>query len=538
MPNRFDELDFPPAARTPAGQPEVPISRLNRFDEEAVREAPAPSTLTSNAADFLKAGSNTFSMGMRDRLAGATDWLRGNAPSYSEGVNQQVADSAMRRERSPMISAAGDVAGGVGQAFVPGVGATGRSISAALGGAGRGIGPIAARTAGYGIEGGLLGAGQAAGGTYTGNPQDYANAAMTGGAFGALVGAPFGKFADVASRSAAAIPNSRELKAASTGGYDATHSIPVAYSAPHFWGGLDALEQQLFNGTNGAKATNRTQSGSVFDTLDLARAGRGRVPPGANATVNPQQIDSIRQQLTGVNEPGAGHARRWLDSYMQDPTGVVRGTDAQRAEIATLLNNARGNWRAGKRTETVENTNQYADDRAPTANSGANSGNTYRQKLVALLNPKSSEGKWFNASEKDDIRQVTSGAAGEGVANTLRSTGNFLKGIPGQVGAGGGVVSALATGDLTPLLATAGYPIGSALKGVSNRMTRENAAHLENQMAMRSPLYRDRAASAPVLPGPGLGNTMESGRNAITNQIINQLRIRGYMDPEGDANAP
>jgi hypothetical protein len=30
---------------------------------------------------------------------------------------------------------------------------------------------------------------------------------------------------------------------------------------------------------------------------------------------------------------------------------------------------------------------------------------------------------------------------------------------------------------------------------------------------------------------------MEAGRNAITNQIINQLRIRGYMEPE-ETNAP
>ena len=534
MPNRFDELDFPPAARTPAGPPEVPISRLNRFDEEAVREAPPPATLMGNAADFAKAASNTGTFGMRDRFEGAVDWARGQAPSYSEGVNRAVADSAMRRERSPMISAAGDVAGGTAQAFIPGVGATGRSISAALGGAGRGLGPLAARTAGYGIEGGLLGAGQAAGQTYTGNPQDYANNAMMGGAFGALVGAPFGKFADVSPRSMAAVPSSAELKAASQGGYDATHRIPVAYSAPHFWGGLDALEQQLLQGTGGARATNPVRSGSVFDTIERGRAGRGTVPPGATATVSPKDIDALRQQLTGVAEPGAGHARRWLDSYMQDPAGVVRGTDAQRAEIATLLNNARGNWRAGKRTETVENTNQYADDRAPTANSGANSGNTYRQKLVALLNPNSREGKWFNPSEKEDIRQVTSGAAGEGTANALRSSGNFMRGITGQAAGGGGVAAALATGDLTPLLALGTPLVGSALKGVSNRMTRENAAHLEEQMAMRSPLYRDRAANAPVVAGPGLGNTMESGRNAITNQLINQLRIRGYMDPEAE----
>ena len=512
-----------------AGAPSVPISRGNPFEEGQVVERPPPATLLGNAADFTKAASNTFSMGMRDRLEGATDWLRGKAPSYSEGVNQAVADSAIRRERSPLISAAGDVAGGTAQAFVPGVGATGRTISAALGGAGRGVMPNVARVAGYGIEGGLLGAGQAAGQTYSENPADYARNAMTGGAFGTLVGAPFGHFADVAPRSMAAIPSSVELKASSKNAYDLTHQIPVAYDAPHFWGGLDALEQQLL-----AK-TNPVRSPSVFNTIERGRGGRGQVGPGQTATVSPKNIDDLRQQLTGVSEPGASHARSWLDSYMQDPTGVVRGTDAQRAEIAKLLTQARGDWRAGKRTQTVEETNQYAEDRAATANSGANVGNTYRQKLVALLNPKSREGRWYTPEEQADIRDVT---RGETAANFMRSAGNLAKGIPGQITAGGGVTAALATGDMTPLIGALAYPAGATIKGIGNQMTVRHAESLADKMAMRSPLYRDRAANAPVLPGAGLSNPLEGGRNAITNQIINQLRIRGYM-PEGeDANAP
>jgi len=474
-----------------------------------------------NAADFMKAGSNTGTFGMRDRFAGAVDWLRGQAPSYSEGVNREVADSAMRRERSPIISAAGDVAGGVGQAFIPGVGAAGRSIAAGLGGS------LPARIAGYGIEGGLLGAGQAAGGTYSEKPEDYAKAAMAGGGFGTMVGAPFGALAKVAPRSMAAVPSSGELKGAASGGYTATHSIPVAYDAPHFWGGLDALEQQIL------RTSNPVRSPSVFDTIERGRGGRSQMgqPGVTGATVSPKDIDALRQQLTGVAEPGAGQARRWLDSYMQDPSGVVRGTDAQRAEIATLLNNARGNWRAGKRTETVENTNQYAEDRFHTANSAQNAGNTYRQKLVALLNPTSREGKWFNPSEKSDIRDVT---RGEAVANALRTSGNAARGITGQAAGGGGIAGAIATGDPTPLLALGVPVVGSALKGVGNQMTVRHAGELADKMAMRSPLYRDRVANAPTLPGEGLGNAYEGGRNAITNQLINQLRIRGYMDPEAE----
>jgi hypothetical protein len=77
-----------------------------------------------------------------------------------------------------------------------------------------------------------------------------------------------------------------------------------------------------------------------------------------------------------------------------------------------------------------------------------------------------------------------------------------------------------------------------ALKASSNRNMVREAEGLANRMAMNSPLYRSRAAVAPEVAGPGLGNVAESSRNAITNQIINQLRIRGFMEPEGDQNAP
>jgi hypothetical protein len=515
--NPFLDSDDPrPSVVVP---PQVPISG-NPF-LPAPANAPPPATLLGNAADVAKAASNTFSFGMRDRLEGAIRAATGDVPSYSAGVDQAVADSAMRRERSPYLSVAGDVAGGTAQAFVPGAGALGRGTAAALGGAGRGVGPIAARVAGYGLEGGALGAAQAAGHTYSGNPADYANNALVGGAFGSLVGAPFGAVANVAPRSTAPVPNSTQLRAEASRGYTDTHAVPIAYDRGHFLRGIDALEQQLYG------VTNPVKSAGVWDTLRYAR--QGNPPPGANATVSPKNIDELRQQLTGSREPGATRARSWLDSYMQDPTGVVRGGQAERDQIARLLTDARGNYRAGKRTQTVEETNQYAEDRAATANSGANTGNTYRQKLVALLNPKSREGRWYTPEEKADIRDVT---RGEGAANALRSTGNFLKGITGQVAGGGGIVGALTTGDLTPLWGAAAYPAGAALKGISNNMTANHASQLADRMAMRSPLYREWAAQSPVVAGPGLGNVAEGSRNAITNQVLEQLRLRGMMSPE------
>jgi hypothetical protein len=518
--NPFDDDYDPrlPPTQIPAGPPQVPISG-NPFEMGPVVEAKPPATMLGNAADVAKAASNTFSMGMRDRMEGVQRYLQGDAPSYSEGVNQAVADTAMRRERSPYLSVAGDVAGGTAQAAIPGIGTVGRATSAALGGAQAGARGVAARLAGYGLEGGILGAGQAAGHTYTGNPQDYARNALMGGALGTVLGAPFGAFADVAQRSLAPVPNAAQLKTSSSNRYIDTHDVPIDYRADQYKGAIDALEKRLYG------ITDPDKSKTVWHAINDARSGRLQADPDA-PTVTPKDIDAIRQKLTGVKERGARQTREFLDRFMQSPIAQASGTDAQRNKVAQILNDARGDYRAGKRTETVENTNQYAEDRFNTANSAQNAGNTYRQKLVALLNPNSREGKWYNPEEKADIRAVT---RGETAANLLRSAGNASRGITGQAAGGSGVAAALATGDLTPLLAL-GVPLaGSAMKGVGNRMTVAHAKELEGKMAMRSPLYREWAAQAPVVAGPGLGNTAEATRNAITNQALEQLRLRGLM---------
>jgi hypothetical protein len=516
--NPFLDSDDPrPSVVAP---PQVPISG-NPF-LPAPANAPPPATLMGNVADFMKPASNTFSLGMRDRLEGVQRALQGDAPSYSAGVDQAVADSAMRRERSPYLSVVGDVAGGTAQAFVPGAGAIGRGTAAALGGAAKGLPGVAARVAGYGLEGGLIGGAQAAGHTYSGNPSDYANNALVGGAFGAALGAPFGKFADVAPRNTAPVPDAARLKQSASQRYTDTHSVPIDYRTDQFRGAMDALEKRLYG------ITDPDKSKTVWHTINDARSGRLQADPDA-PTVTPKDIDALRQKLTGVNEVGARQVRDFLDRFMASPIAQASGSDAQRNRITSLINDARGDYRAGKRTETVENTNQYADDRFNTANSAQNAGNTYRQKLVALLNPKSREGKWYNPEEKADIRDVT---RGEAVANTLRTAGNYARGIGGLTAGGGGVAAALATGDLTPLLGAAIPVAGAAAKGISNRMTMNHARELEGKMAMRSPLYREWAAQAPIVAGPGLNNFAESSRNAITNQVLEQLRLRGVMQPE------
>ena len=289
-----------------AGAPSVPISRGNPFEEGQVVERPPPATLHRQRRRLHSRRPRTPS-----RWGCATAW---RAPTDCRcAARRRVIPQASTRPW-PTARCGASAArcfprpetwlAAPPRRLFPASALPAASISAALGGAGRGVMPNVARVAGYGIEGGLLGAGQAAGQTYSENPADYARNAMTGGAFGTLVGAPFGRFR----RRRAAFNGSNpilgtELKASSKNAYDLTHQIPVAYDAPHFWGGLDALEQQLL-----AK-TNPVRSPSVFDTIERARGGRGQVGPGQSSYRQPKNIDDLRQQLTGVAEPGAGQAR-------------------------------------------------------------------------------------------------------------------------------------------------------------------------------------------------------------------------------------
>ena len=105
------------------------------------------------------------------------------------------------------------------------------------------------------------------------------------------------------------------------------------------------------------------------------------------------------------------------------------------------------------------------------------------------------------------------------------------------IGAGGygagGAITAFQTGDLKPLFAGVAIPTaGYAIKTAGNRAMVNAANNLADSFAMNSPLYRSRAANAPVVAGPGLSNKGEATRNAATLEILDQLRKRGYMNSQ------
>src|SRR6187549_2895412 len=99
------------------------------------------------ADDVVRATADTLTFGLLDRALG----------------EDEVKKTLEARARSPYATVAGDVAGAV---MTPGMGVIGGAVSRGLGGANAGIRAGLARSAGYGAEGALVGAGQAAGHTY------------------------------------------------------------------------------------------------------------------------------------------------------------------------------------------------------------------------------------------------------------------------------------------------------------------------------------------------------------------------------------
>jgi hypothetical protein len=137
-------------------------------------------TAGRTADNIVRAAANSMTFGMADRFAGGMDALTGQAPSYSEGVKAQHAESDARRVEQPAAGIVGDVAGGL----TGGVGLAKSGITLA----GR-VGPsLLPKVLGYGAEGAAYGAAHGAGSTYSDRIADYIENAKKGATTGAMIG--------------------------------------------------------------------------------------------------------------------------------------------------------------------------------------------------------------------------------------------------------------------------------------------------------------------------------------------------------------
>ena len=199
----FDDDPDRPAVATPPGVPRITV-RPERapvtFDDNPGQPPPSkavetgkqqgamswPAWLGQGAGDFVEGAADMATFGMMPRIDAGIDVITGRQPDYSTALGARTKRLEGMRERSPYATFGGNVAGGVAGGIGAGAAKVGTNIASRLGAS------VPARIAGYGTEAGLIGAGQGAGHTYSGEVEDYLKAAKEGGITGAVIGGALG----------------------------------------------------------------------------------------------------------------------------------------------------------------------------------------------------------------------------------------------------------------------------------------------------------------------------------------------------------
>jgi hypothetical protein len=274
----------------------------------------------------------------------------------------------------------------------------------------------------------------------------------------------------------AAVPTADELKAAARAWYNHPDVAAVQIKPQAVDDLATTIENDLVKQGFRPRAG---QGGSVFDTINELR--------GAPGPVSVQDLDSVRKALgqvgkSGIPTPDSAAARaaiEHLDNFLPNlkQPDLLAG-DAGAAN--QILQDARGNWAAAKRSDVLNDKIDAAELQAASANSGHNVENALRQKVRAILtSPRLSRGL------SDDERSALEGfVRGNVTDNIIRHIGNVLGGGGGighLLSAGAGAVAAGTPG------AIIGPMVGSALKAFGNATAGRRVRELDALLRSRSP---------------------------------------------------
>lgn len=316
---------------------------------------------------------------------------------------------------------------------------------------------------------------------------------------------------------AAEAPSAEAIKNAASNAYKEVDRLGVEIHPEAVKSIADSIEQTLQKGGISAEKAPK-----VFADIERMRQP---APEGAYATVG--NFDTIRQSFghaaQDFNNPteqlAATRAIKILDdSLPKIPESHILRGDA--AEGQRLLEEARGNYAAAKRSEAVTDTERAADLNAAAANSGKNIGNATRQRFKStLLNEEKRQG--FSPEELAQMEKIVRGTV---TGNALRHASNVLGGggglgqiIAGGLGAAGGASLGGAEGGtggaiLLPLL-------GTLARNRANASVLRQVNKLDEMVRARSPL-------AQVLANPTPSTMIPSNRLAqaliATRQSENQ----------------
>jgi hypothetical protein len=328
-------------------------------------------------------------------------------------------------------------------------------------------------------------------------------------------------------------------------GYDRVRNSPVMYD-PLTGRDIQAnLTQYLESPAGGAFSPNSAPG--VYATMERHAADW----EGRNSPIPASYFDNLRSQFRnmpeGADRAAGSRAANFLDRYQANPTpgAMILGNPQDFTELQANLRQARGDYRAGKTAETVENAIDRAGTRAGTTHSGTNISNTTGQKMEALQASDAVNDRLFGATQ-DERAAVRAASQGDTLHNWQRYYGKFLGGGGGMgknvaVGLGGaaGAGTAHMMG-LDPAMTMAAGAIGggipylggSWLTRAANERMVAGAENVANQIRRNSPEYAARVAATPDIIDP---NAM--ARDAITYALVPQIRQQG-KDVWDELNTP
>jgi hypothetical protein len=291
-----------------------------------------------------------------------------------------------------------------------------------------------------------------------------------------------------------AAPSAEALQAAASAGYDAANKMGVEYSSPHVAALASGVQDTLNN--QGILANLAPKTHAILNSLQAVPETDSSVPLSSLDAARKAFGFAAKDVANPTEQMAAKSAQSAIDQFVTraDPATVVAGPAD---EAAATITEARANYAAGARSNTINGVQDAADLRAAAANSGANSGNALRSRVASLiLNPKASAG--FNPDEIAALQGVTEGTP---TSNAARTLGNLLGGGGGMHGAMTGVTGATMgyeAGGVPGAILGAGAPIvGVGAKALDNSLTAGRLSAADTMVRQRSPLFDALSADTP-----------------------------------------
>ncbi len=301
------------------------------------------------------------------------------------------------------------------------------------------------------------------------------------------------------SRRKVAPPSTEALYSEAKRNFDAMRDSGVEYSVDAVKDVARALKTKLE-----AEGFDAEVAGKTHRILDkLANPPEGAIADIKGLHSARKTFGKIAQNFNDkTDQSAASRVIRGLDDFIgaDDAASVVAGT-ASDASSALKAGNA--NYAAAKRSDLINGIDRAAGLRADAADSGANLGNSIRQRVAsALLQPKKVSG--FNPEEVAALEAVTKGTRTQ---NLTRWAGNVLGGggglgqmLTAAIGGGGGAAVGGpvggALGAAVPVLA------GKGFKSLSNRLTKGALSATDDLIRSRSPLYEKMLSEVAGAPLP------------------------------------